>query len=290
MMNGEQKPAVAKILSAIENGTLPYDETIRRLEEIVDRELEKSDPPADMGLISACEDLLWELNTNGKLPFASHLEANRAAIMKRLSREHKQKAAWTFTLRTIAVTAAAFVLMVVADGVLNHKWLTQYSTDDEQQYVIQGQAVDPRLVDGSLATENQEIGELTTSDWDAVVAFLGYEPKVPTWLPEGWAIRYYYASKNLVSSTLTIYYYFAHVDRESMIWSQERYTDIEDAFATFEQNAMGELITLAGHDIYYTINVDKIMCIWQEEECVSSLSGTAELKDILRIIESIWEE
>ena len=87
------------------------------------------------------------------------------------------------------------VLVVVGDGILNREWLFGHSSDDEQQYAIQGQVIDPGLVEDGNASGEDAAGVLTTTDWDAAVAFLGMEPTVPTRLPEGWSVKQYHATR-----------------------------------------------------------------------------------------------
>lgn len=77
-------------------------------------------------------------------------------------------------LRAVAVAAAILVLVVVGDGILNREWLFGHSSDDEQQYAIQGQVIDPGLVEDGNASGEDAAGVLTTTDWDAAVGFPRY--------------------------------------------------------------------------------------------------------------------
>ena len=83
-----------------------------------------------------------------------------------------------------AVAAAILILIVVGDGILNREWLSGSSTDDEQQYAIQGKILDPGLVGEGAATDDDTTADsLTTTDWEDVVDFLGMEPILPGYLP-----------------------------------------------------------------------------------------------------------
>ena len=57
-MNGEQS-ALLEILNAIEHGNLSTEETRRRLEELIDNEINKTNAPANMKIVDECEKLLW---------------------------------------------------------------------------------------------------------------------------------------------------------------------------------------------------------------------------------------
>lgn len=60
-MHGDTRLSTAKILNAINYGTLSQEETVRRLEELVRLELEKGGEESDVELITQAEDLLQEM-------------------------------------------------------------------------------------------------------------------------------------------------------------------------------------------------------------------------------------
>lgn len=286
-MNGEQKSYVAKILSAIENETLTTDETIRRLEEIVDKELEKPEASADMELIDGCENLLWELNTNGKLPFSSHLDQNTARIMKRIDRERKQHVTLKLSLRTLVATAAAFILMVVTDGALNHGWFRQYSTEDGQQFVIEGQAIDPGFIDNGTADEVTEPVEFSSADWQQMVDFLGYTPIRPAWLPENWEEKEYYAFKSPDINTFTVFYQNTIDEAATLIFNADSYHNNDEAYETFEQNADGELVQVNDQQIYVTENMERLRYVWKKSQTLYTLTGIITCDEANQIVQSI---
>lgn len=114
--------------------------------------------------------------------------------MRRLERKRYRSAALRVGMRTTAVVAAVLVLVVVRDGILNREWLSGNSTDDGQQYAIQGQSIDLGLVEEGVAAGDDKIASsLTTTEWGAVVAFLGTESTMPVYLPEGWRVGQYHA-------------------------------------------------------------------------------------------------
>ena len=74
-MDGKHEHAVAQILEAINYGNLSPEETVKRLKTLVDAEICKTDHPCDLELIDACEDLIYEINTQGRIPFDSRMES-----------------------------------------------------------------------------------------------------------------------------------------------------------------------------------------------------------------------
>lgn len=138
---GEQKKAsIIQILELIEYGNISQNEAVRRLEALLQSEIDQKDRAADMELVEACEELLWQIGTQGRLEFEDRRKENQAALMRRLERKRRRTAAVHVGMRATAIVAAILVLVVVGDGVLNREWLFGRSTDDGQQYTIQGRA------------------------------------------------------------------------------------------------------------------------------------------------------
>lgn len=79
-MDGERISCTERILSAIEYGKLPNDETERRLCELVEAEVNKTDSKADMELVKACQSLMWQLRTHGEFAYDSHYDENKSKI------------------------------------------------------------------------------------------------------------------------------------------------------------------------------------------------------------------
>ena len=57
-MNGKRESAAAQILKAIDFGLLPTDEMDRRLMDLIMKEADRTDGPADEELILTCLDLM----------------------------------------------------------------------------------------------------------------------------------------------------------------------------------------------------------------------------------------
>lgn len=134
-MNGEQS-ALLEILNAIEYGNLSTEETRRRLEELIDNEINKTDAPANIEIVDECEKLLWALNTKGKLPFISNLKSNKQSVLKRINRPFNARQVTKFTFQVASLAAIIFISVIGFDILFRKEWLINYSTPDEQQYII----------------------------------------------------------------------------------------------------------------------------------------------------------
>lgn len=110
-MNGEQS-ALLEILNAIEHGNLSTEETRRRLEELIDNEINKTNAPANMKIVDECEKLLWELNTKGNLPFISKLESNKHAVIKRINKSYDIKRIAKFSIQVASIVAVLFISII----------------------------------------------------------------------------------------------------------------------------------------------------------------------------------
>ena len=92
-MGGQKKTSIIRILELIEYGSIPQNEAVHRLEALLQSEIERKDKAADMELVEACEELLWQIGTQGRLKFEDKRKENQAALMRRLERKRRRTAA-----------------------------------------------------------------------------------------------------------------------------------------------------------------------------------------------------
>jgi len=182
------------------------------------------------------------------------------------------------------------ILIVVGDGILNREWLSGSSTDDEQQYAIQGKILDPGLVGEGAATDDDTTADsLTTTDWEDVVDFLGMEPILPGYLPEGWRADQYHAVRFDDELILNISYINEDNPTATMIFLWDHYFSVEVANLALEQNKECELMEINGIRVYRSSNMEKNRFVWIEGKSVYSLTTTCDEKEIEAIISSFGE-
>lgn len=151
---------LAKIKDAIKKGELTKEIIERRLKSAIDAELRKTDSPADMELINACQDLLWEINMHGE-PYHSNQQQSLAALREKLAKMERAKKR---KRRVLGIAMASFLLVVgsfAVDTALHRQWLEGEQAPDEQQYIISGQENNPGLLTESQA--GNEPNKLYTS-------------------------------------------------------------------------------------------------------------------------------
>ena len=229
-MKDQKKASIIQILELIEYGSISQNEAVCRLEALLQSEIDQKDRAANMELVKACEELLWQIGTQGRLKFEDKRKENQAALMRRLERHQCLTTARRVGMRIAAVAAAILILIVVGDGILNREWLSGSSTDDEQQYAIQGKILDPGLVgEGAATDDDTTVDSLTTTDWEDVVDFLGMEPILPGYLPEGWRADQYHAVRFDDELILNISYINEDNPTATMIFLWDHYFSVEVA-------------------------------------------------------------
>ncbi len=277
---------LAKIKDAIKKGELTKEIIERRLNAAIDAELRKTDSPADMDLINACQDLLWEINMHGE-PYHSNQQQSLAALREKLAKMERAKKR---KRRVLSIAMASLLLVVgsfAVDTVLHRQWLEGEQAPDEQQYIISGQENNPGLLTESQAG-NEPIPypqSITTTSLKEVVSILGYTPLMPTWLPEGWTLETYYVR---VSSPIALRIMYQNEQEEELIrLSHTIYPDIESASFAFEQEKAGSEAICNGWHVYLADNLGSPVAVWQDKETCYSLTGPMSKEEFLNIIQSI---
>lgn len=279
-MHGDTRLSTAKILNAINYGTVSQEETVRRLEELVRLELEKGGEESDVELITKAEDLLQEMLAKDAQPIESREAETKAAVLRRIAVEKKRQHIRKTVLK-VASVAAAFMVLLIGDGILNRGWFKKYSTPDGQQYVVQGQEIDPGIISEGVADNEPRTGELTTANLDEAIKFLGFEPDLPTWIPDGWMLTSY--EVGVITDETIIKATYAKAD-DMIVYIQKRYADLDNAYASFEQNAEGHVTIIGNTEVYCSENINRARYNWKKDNDVFSLAGKLSNEDANQMI------
>ena len=134
-----------------------------------------------------------------------------------------------------------------ADILLTKRQINVSYSPDHEQIVYDGMMTMPGILEMAGADiQGDAVQELTTKNWDEVVAFLGYVPGMPTWIPDGWVLDEYYCAifKNFSIFDVT---YSCQGFNEYLAYSIEHYYGSEPLHGTFEQDGIGyETFTATG--------------------------------------------
>ena len=166
--NGSANYKLQAIKEALKNGSITKEQLFTRLSNAVEQEYQKPVSEQDVAFLFACQDILDEMRT-GKV-YVSRKEECKKALKQRLSQEVRQRSKKQNVLWRGALAAVALIVLAVGVEMLLHReWLEGASTDDGQQYVVQGQEMDPGIISEGIADNEPHIGELTTTNLDEAI-------------------------------------------------------------------------------------------------------------------------
>ncbi len=272
-MNGVSGRTAAKILTAIENGALPAAETERRLENLVEAEIAREDAPADMELIDACEDLLLAFQSveNQKLVKAILAQPTKSIKRRRNEKTRTHKGDMARRIRRIACAGAGVFVLVCCANMVRLQWLSGTSSEDEQQYIIQGKGIEPNSVAGADGARGEGPISFSTGDLQTALDALDFVPQIPTYVPAGLTSNAYSVNKVSRYTVFAIEY----VDSETetrMSYGAISYADLDDLRVALEQNREGNEIEIDGSLVYVTENYERTICVWTEDSILYMLT------------------
>lgn len=287
--NGHANYKLEAIKAAIANGTLTKEEIYARLNQAISEEYQKEPQDWDDDFILFCEQILYEMRTG--IPYVSRKEECKQALKNRLNKEEQQSTTSSRVItRGLLMAGALMIVLFGVEILFNREWLSGNSTQDEQQYIISGQTIDPGLVDEGKADDSMtDPQSITTTNLDEAVEALGFVPDMPQWIPDGWESSSYYVAKN-ESSKWFIATYQKLEQEYSLIYQIVYYQNAEQALAVFEQNKNGREHVLSDKQIVYiSENYDDTTCIWYEDLACYNLMGPESSQTFINMIKSIKE-
>lgn len=291
-MNGECGTAVKQILQAIENGTIPVDEMQRRLMELIQKEANRTDGPADEELMSACIDLMERLQGREHVEDEERIAALNQRIADAIQKKQQSQERWHTAFRAVGAIAAVLVLLVGIGVPLRWTWFESWSTPDEQQYVIMGHEITIEMVVAAIA-ENEAKAPIVVSDFSEFEKHLGFDPKIPSVLCGEWTEAY--GSIRFFSGYIQILAKYVHTENpeKSIVCTINYFTDIEYAYLSFEQNCEGEQMSIQGMDVYLSNNVERNSATWYNNNMYAQVVGLVSSEEavelLLRLLGVLYE-
>ncbi len=304
-MNGSASQMIAEIKAAINNGTLSCAEMKRRLIATLNDELSQTQREANLPLVEACQSLLWEIHmqeengttseggkaktteTNLDQRMLHSLASTQAKLIKRQRRNEIRKHA----LRIAVAAAATLALLFVAEVLFHREWLEGQSTQNEQDYVVQGNVVEPGVVQSGAADTEGELKEIKSTDFEEAISILSFRPPMPTWLPQGWEpVRYRSA---IMDGTEWFVVSYEKLHSEKLLRYEVRHSHDVNFASSFhaEQNQNGVKMPLDnGLIVYFSANLELPTCVWIQNDMASNINGPLSQDEILQMIKSIKGE
>lgn len=284
MDNGVSSQTSAKILAAIENGLLSPEDTEGRLISLINEEFDREDAPADMELVKACEYLLLSTKSEDTQALVRTIlnDGRAAERQKSLSRRIHRNAV-SRQLSRIAYVGAAMILCVFSLDMIRLQWLDGRSSDDLQQYVVNGTEINTKLIEEVNADPKNEEYVYTTTDLNEALEKLDFVPVLPQ-VSADLTVSTYNVSKSLKNTTFGIQYTNqAGIDclRFEAIYLKE----MHEQELAFEQNKEGEVIIVGNTTVYQTKNYDRSACMWSKGPILYTLTSSDTAIELLRIIQ-----
>lgn len=268
MSNKTEPNKMDELLQAIKEGELSKDEIIKRLNSTIDREYQKK-KGADMAFVAACENLLDKLLGGDKTPFVSHTDKYLSELRRNTVVRTKPKA--RPMVRLAAVVVSVLVLVVLSSAAFHWNWFVGSPTADQQQYVIKGHQVDLSLISKCIAEHSPDSTSFSTTNWNEMVDYLGFEPEV---FQDTEAIQMIKCNARVMSSEIQISVVYKELTTEKSIVFQSIFcTDINDAYMTYEQES-GYKREIADIGVLYVSNNHANSAyIWIKDNVVFSILG-----------------
>lgn len=268
MSNKTEPKKMDELLQAIKEGELSKDEIIKRLNSTIDREYQKK-KGADMAFVAACENLLDKLLGGDKTPFVSHTDKYLSELRRNTVVRTKPKA--RPMVRLAAVVVSVLVLVVLSSAAFHWNWFVGSPTADQQQYVIKGHQVDLSLISKCIAEHSPDSTSFSTTNWNEMVDYLGFEPEV---FQDTEAIQMIKCNARVMSSEIQISVVYKELTTEKSIVFQSIFcTDINDAYMTYEQES-GYKREIADIGVLYVSNNHANSAyIWIKDNVVFSILG-----------------
>lgn len=287
----EAQNQLEAIKQSILDGRLTHGQICDALAEEIKKELQKSAEEVDIEYVLACQRLIASLHPKKAAQAESHAEHNFQAAHAKLQQEkHSVQKGRKRAIRYGFAVAFLLVVLAGADILLTKRQINVSYSPDHEQIVYDGMMTMPGILEMAGADiQGDAVQELTTKNWDEVVAFLGYVPGMPTWIPDGWVLDEYYCAifKNFSIFDVT----YCHQDsHEDLVYSIERYYGSEPLHGVFEQDGIGyEVVTATGQQLYITSNTGSSVILWHNGSNVNSVIGPVAADELIHMVESIEE-
>lgn len=280
----EVSRVVEETRQRIASGELTYDQMREKLIAAIDREYEKEGEP-NIELINACEELLAELATNGQPLPESHEEQYGEVIRQNIEVSHRAGKKVKLFPRIAAVVAMLVLVLGLAQPFLHWEWFEHDSTDDEQQYTVQGFTVDPSLIAKCIADEGSTSAMYYSDNYDEIKKHLGFDLPSKVFL-KGWNPIHYFIEIQSAYVKCTILSSNPQTNDEITV-QVGMFTDVENAYTSFEQNKEGYEIEIGETVAYQIENEDKNTITWLEKNCIWSCNGFIDETQLRLFVEDI---
>ena len=280
----EVSRVVEETRQRIASGELTYDQMREKLIAAIDKEYEKEGEP-NIELINACEELLAELATNGQPLPESHEDQYGEVIRQNIEVSHRAGKKVKLFPRIAAVVAMLVLVLGLAQPFLHWEWFEHDSTDDEQQYTVQGFTVDPSLIAKCIADEGSTSAMYYSDNYDEIKKHLGFDLPSEIFIKRWKPIHYFVEIQSAYVKCTVLFNNPQTNDRLTIQIGM--FTNVENAYTTFEQNDKGDEEKIGRTTVYHSQNVETNTVVWLDDNCIWRCYGPIDNGQLSSVVEAI---
>lgn len=273
---------IEKLRQEAQEGKTNCEDIVKRLYVAIETEYLKDSP--DMDFINNCEDFLWEIGSQGQV-FVSANGQYVEVIKKHLKKQPQKNRPTLGIAKRFAFVCVVFAFLVILSQSIAHiDWFSQSSSDDEQQYIIQGHSINVSMLAQSIA-EHNEFDSIQTNSWNEFVDFLGFAPSIidPA-LFAATEIQYIaFVEPEIIMITVQ----YNPLSDNPIAMTINYFLDTEVAHLAFEQEAEGTRFEINDIDVYCSENVERCLYTWLDRNVAYCISGKLNQDECIKIVRDL---
>ena len=185
------------------------------------------------------------------------------------------------------VLAVLFVLLIPSSqALLTTQWLHAHSSDDEQEYIIEGLAFEPEFIADANA-DNPD--RFVTSSYDEFVAFFEADMNIPQTILPDWQASKYICNRMFNGDGFTVLYssvtYSDQNIKYSMKWKMDTIDQVND-WQDCVKSGQGYYVEIDGIQVYVEEKQEEngYYAGWATEHNVFSLDGPLSEQELERVL------
>lgn len=281
-------------LKAIVDQGLSKEEMLSRLDAIVAAEYELPKSCRNKEFIEACLDLQWFLMKG------EHYRSRKEEASEKLayvldkhtqSGEREHHRAQRILCRRIAVIASCVILLMVlpfaGQTFLSREWIEGESVRNGEIYRLNGEEVDPHLVEKAIADVDNEELILSTTDAAMIAKIPGVQDIQMHYVPEGWERSEYLYMNVDGMITYTESFLNTNNKKQNLTYMCMVFPDVESVENQVQQNETGDVFEVNGIVVYVSQNFEMLVAVWNEGLTNRTLYGPIDHTQMELMIASI---
>ena len=277
---------LAELRERYDNGALDAQTVSDLMESAIDAELLKPEQEVNNAWLDACAELMTYVDREALASFPDQTEETWQNIHEGLKQRNKSHG--TSRIKFILRIAACCLLLMLGMGIsFRFSWFNETSSSDEQQHIIQGHEIRINSIRNALAA-NPEVTVFEVESHDELLEQLGFDPIVPATIHDHWTADLYTIIYLSDSLRIITNYTDAANSAVGMAYIQFCFTDLEEAYLSFEQSMEGTHIEVGGNSVYFSMNENRSLFIWIVNETVYCLAGDFDQNEGIEILEELW--